>query len=125
MDGSLFRTATLAASTIILAAIFFGVSQRRRRHIHIPTMLSCFVADMTLLVIVELNRDAILVATRSSRPIVHVHVALSVATLLGWLFALFSGNLRRRGRLVRAHRYNAILFLLFRTGNWITAFFVA
>ena len=112
-------------STIIFAFIIFGVTQRRNRKVHIPTMVSCFVADITLLLFVELSRGAIERVQAGELPLIlRIHLLFSVPMVGSWLLALFAGYHRRKGRLVKLHFINACLFLTLRTGNWITAFFV-
>ncbi len=117
---------SLTVSTLILGFIIYGISQRRKRRIHIPVMLGCFVADLTLLLLVDLSEGA-LKQVRSESELsfpLQVHLWFSVPMLLAYLLALFTGYHRRHGRLKRTHFINACCFLTLRLGNWITAFFV-
>lgn len=123
-SSELLRYGTLTASTVIFAGILFGVWNRKNRRIHIPMMLGCFVADMLLVLVIELNRQAIAQATSTTDSFLRFHIAVSVSAVVCYFVALVTGFRRRKGKLVLAHRVNAILFLFFRGTNWATAFFV-
>ncbi|MFQ5654591.1 MAG: hypothetical protein ACE5GW_07655 [Planctomycetota bacterium] len=119
-----FPYVALSLSTVVLVAIIFAVTQRRRRRIHIPMMVACFVADFILLLAVELSREAVKEALTSESWMVRIHVIISVPMLLSWFFALYTGYQRRVGRRVKAHFVNAWVFLVLRALNWVTALFV-
>ncbi|MGE3165780.1 MAG: hypothetical protein AB7O52_12790 [Planctomycetota bacterium] len=123
-DRDWLEIGNLIASTIIFGGLIFGVLQRRNRRIHIPTMISCFVADVLLVLVIELNREAVHQATTTRDPFLQFHVAVSVSAVVLYVGALITGLQRRHGRMVRAHRINAVLFLFCRGTNWVTAFFV-
>lgn len=123
-DVDWLRVGNLAASTIIFAALIFGVLQRRNRRVHMTTMICCFIADVLLVLVIELSRQAIDAAVSQPDPLLRFHVAVSVCAVFCYVVALFTGLQRRHGRWVRTHRVNAAFFLLCRSANWVTAFMV-
>ena len=56
--------------------------------------------------------------------ILKVHLCFSVPLVGIWIAQVILGFLRLKGRMVRAHRATAVILLILRTGNCITAFFV-
>lgn len=118
------RVATLIASSVIMGFLIFGVLQRRNRRVHIPTMIGCCIADIALVLVIELNRSAINTATTTTDPLMRFHVAVSVTAVLCYFVALYTGFRRRRNECLRIHKWNAMLFLFCRSSNWVTSFFV-
>lgn len=123
MDPVFVQRFSLVASTVILAFIFFGVSQRRRPRVHIPVMLSCCAADLTMVLFIELNRGAVEKALVADG-LLRFHVIVSVIAVVCWGVALFTGWKRRQGKCRRLHLANALVFLVCRTTNWATSFFI-
>lgn len=114
-------------STLVLIGIGVGLWFRRRNpQYHMPIMIACFVADVSLVLWIELNRHAVETVVKSIKPIVLVHAGISLTTivcylaLLGLGFGLFRGN----GRLRLTHKRVGMTFMTFRLLNYATAFFV-
>jgi hypothetical protein len=114
-------------STLVLIGIGVGLWFRRRNpQYHMPIMVGCFVADVSLVLWIELNRHAVETVVKSIKPIVLVHAGISLTTivcylaLLGLGFGLFRGN----GRLRLTHKRVGMTFMTFRLLNYATAFFV-
>lgn len=117
--------ATKIANSVVLVAIAIGVHYRHRRRIHIPIMISCFVVDLSNLLVIELTRGAIEKTLQTDDWLLVFHVAVSVTFLLGYVIAVITGTrLHRTGRGRPIHRGNAAVFLLARVLNYITSFFV-
>jgi len=119
-----FVLVSLVLSTLVLAGIWVGVALRRDRRRHIPIMVTCGIVDIALVAAIVVARNAIPQALEARTGVLRVHLAFSVPALLGWFTAFASGAKRRKGKWIAFHRWNAIVFLVARTGNWITSFFV-
>jgi hypothetical protein len=114
-------------STLVVIGIGVGLWFRHRNpKYHMPIMVACFVADVSLVLWIELNRHAVETVVKSIKPIVLVHAGISLTTivcylaLLGLGFGLFRGN----GRLRLTHKRVGMTFMTFRLLNYATAFFV-
>lgn len=119
-----FVIGSLVLSTLILIGVYVGVALRRDRKKHIPIMLTCGVLDVGLVFAIVAYRQALDTAMAAEGTILRVHLAFSVPALLCWFVAFASGPMRKKGRWTRVHRWNAMIFLVARTGNWITSFFL-
>ena len=117
----------------IFVAILVGVALHHRRSWHVRIMLSALVADVGLLLWVELANAAIAHAAQGgpgrsgvSAAILWIHIAFSVATLVFWVIQVRNGFQVLRGRyeVLPAHARNARIFLAVRFGNLVTAFLV-
>ena len=121
----LYPYLSLGLNTIILGFIIFGVTQRRNRRVHVPVMLGCFVADLALVVMVELTRQVFYTTFYAEKSLIlKVHLCFSIPLVGVWIAQVILGFMRLKGRMVRAHRVTAVILLILRTGNCITAFFV-
>ncbi len=120
----LFVTVSLILSTVILLSIYYGVSQRKNRERHIRIMVSCGIADILLVLAIVYFRRALPKAMEADTTILKVHLVFSIPALLLWFTAFWSGIQRKKEKCLRFHRWNAISFLVARTGNWVTSFFV-
>jgi hypothetical protein len=113
----------------IFAVILLGVAWRRRRARHVAIMRSCFVADLLMVLVIELQRGAVQQtieqAQTLSKGLLSFHIAVSVAALVMWIVQLKSGSrILHGGPLGPGHRRGAALFLFFRFTNVVTAFMV-
>ena len=143
-EAGIPKEAFTIANVVIFAAILVGVSLNARRKLHTRIMWGCFVADMLMVLVIELTRKAVKqageVALRmSERPMLAFHIAVSIATLILWFVQLRSGSRLLReletaganapGAMAdapsrRRHRFGAVSFLVFRAVNLVTSFFV-
>ncbi len=112
-----------------LVLIIVGVAYRRVTRVHVPIMLAAFVIDMLNVLLIELNRDAVKrtmeTAGVAGEWILKFHILVSVISVVCYVIALITGPLlllRRRCR--TAHRWNAIVFLVCRSINFVTSFWV-
>jgi hypothetical protein len=117
------------ANVVIFVAILVGVALRRRRVAHVRTMVACFVADVLMVLVIEIQRGAVKQtieqATTLSKGLLSFHIAVSVAALALWVVQLQSGRGLLRGAPLRTrHRLAAAAFLFFRLTNVVTAFYV-
>jgi hypothetical protein len=115
-----------AANVVILAAIFFGVAVHANRRLHPRVMTSCFIADIVMVLLIELQRKAIEQAMGPTSGLMKFHIAVSVAALVLWVFQIVSGRgiLQGKPRL-RRHKLQAWMFLACRSTNVVTAFMVS
>ncbi len=114
-------------STLVVLAIGVGLWFRKRNpRFHMPIMVACFVADVSLVLWIELNRHAVATVAKSIKPIVLVHASFSVAAIICYavLLGLGFGLVRGNGRLRLSHKRVGMTFVTFRMLNYATAFFM-
>lgn len=120
-------------STFILLVIAVGWFFRRHVAIHIPCMVVAFLMDLTLLLYIEGTRQAIHTVTDSLKtPAQHAfllfHVSVSLLVILLYLVQMVSGIVLKRKpgilSMRNAHKMSAIAFIVCRSANYITSFFV-
>jgi len=118
-----------AQSTIILLLIYFGVSKRKDRKIHIPVMISAIAWDLLLVLQIELNRGAIAKAAKAmTNPmLLNFHVTIAVSTVLLYFALLYTGGKLSKGvsKFRPWHKKLGGITLILRTMTYITSFFVA
>lgn len=127
MDSkAVFDVAMNVANLLIFATILYGVKVHARRTLHARIMVGCFVADILMVLVIELSRKAIEQAVATTSGLMKFHIAVSVAALVLWVPQILTGRqiLRGKPRLGR-HRLQAWAFLLFRGTNLVTAFLVS
>src|SRR5436190_5466723 len=102
------RIAFNVANVLILGAIFYGVAKHRNRALHARIMTSCFIADVLMVLLIELQRHAIEQAVGPTSGLMKFHIAVSVAALVLWVFQIVSGRgiLQGKPRLKR-HKLQA------------------
>jgi hypothetical protein len=127
MEGKAAFSAVMnAANVLIFAAILFGVTVHARRMLHARIMVSCFVADVLMVLVIELSRDAIAQAVATTSGLMKFHIFVSVVALVLWVPQLLTGRQILRGKpRLRRHRLQAWTFLAFRATNLVTAFLVS
>jgi len=111
-------------SILACLLIAVGLTQRRRRRIHIPLMLSAFVIDLGIVVYIEWDRGAIASAKARMGPLMIVHICLSVLVLILYAVQIVTGVRKARGRPARRHGTTGLCFCVARFGNLITSFLV-
>lgn len=125
-QGDLFR----ALSNLELLSIFvcgllvFGYLNRRTPRIHIPSMAIAFLIDMTIVVYIEVTRDAVASAKKRMGALMIVHILLSLTVLVLYFGQIITGLRKVKGRPSRWHGQAALWFLAARFGNLITSFMV-
>jgi len=112
-------------SIAIVTLLLYGLTQRRRPHVHIPVMLFCFVADMLVVLYIELSRQAVGQLLTPNNPfIMKVHLFFSIGVLLFYLIQIVTGFIRYKRGGMKIHLYTGICFLICRFGNLITSFMI-
>lgn len=117
------------ANVVIFAAILYGVALRRRRELHAKVMRGCFVADLLMVLVIEIQRGAVMQTVEQaqtlSKGLLSFHIFVSVSAMVLWVFQLVVGaKLLKGAPLLPRHRALAVGFLLCRLTNVATAFFV-
>ena len=120
----LFVKIALVISTLVLVGVYVGVWFRRDRRRHVPIMITCGIVDIALVIAIIAFRRAVPTAMEAETTVLRIHLAFSIPSLACWITAFASGFQRLGGKWVRFHRWNAMVFLVCRTGNWATSFFV-
>lgn len=117
----------IVLSTLVVLLIFYGLSQRHNRAVHVPVMSAAFAADVVLVLAIELSRQAVEKAvTHVDNGLLMFHVAVSLLSLVMYIALTLSGRKLLRGEeAVRPlHQKMAGAFLLFRLSNYVTSFWV-
>ncbi|MCR4318174.1 MAG: hypothetical protein NUW37_17655 [Planctomycetes bacterium] len=112
-DGSHF------ANALIFVFILIGVSLHAQRLAHVRIMITCAIADLALLLYVELRDQAVedLFEKMAVIPwILWIHVAVSATLLFLWPACIVSGSKIYRGKVTDTgtHKKLAMTFLVFR-----------
>jgi nitrate reductase gamma subunit len=123
---SAFSIAMNAANVVVFAAIITGVVLHARRTLHARIMLTCFVADVLMVLVIELTRHAIAQAVGATSGLMRFHIAVSAAALVLWIPQIVTGRRILAGKpSIPRHRVQAWAFLVLRATNLVTAFMVA
>lgn len=116
------------SSMAILVLIFVGWIYRRKRNLHIGLMVTALVADLGLVLWIELSRHAVEQALGVGEfelpgAFLAFHIILSVISLVLWFVQLVLGiKIARGGRhLLPRHKLCALVFILFRLSNFVTS----
>ncbi len=111
---------------LVLLLIYLGAALRHRRKIHVPIMITAFTLDMLSVLYLEFTKNVIMEAMEhASTSSVQVHLTCAGMTLLGYGVAILTGRKILQGKsLYAVHRTNAVIFLIARTGVFITSFWV-
>jgi hydrogenase/urease accessory protein HupE len=81
-------------SLIVFSLLTFGIFKRRQRNLHVKTMYTAIVWDILLILQIELNRGAILKASKAlENPfLLNFHVAIALLSVVGYCFLMYSGR---------------------------------
>jgi hypothetical protein len=115
-----------AASSLVLVILIGGILLRRRRHLHVPVMITAFGLDLASVVAIEVSRGAIKKATSAPPPLLLFHVIVSVSALLFYGVMFVLGEQVRKGTqgLRVWHRRAAWAFGVCRTANYVTSWMI-
>ncbi len=110
----------------IVGLLIYGLTQRFRPKVHIPIMLSAFALDVSLVLFIELTRDATgqALGWANLPEIMKFHIFLSTMTVVFYIVQIVSGFRRYRYGGMPYHLHTGILFMIFRLGNLITSFLI-
>jgi hypothetical protein len=120
-------SAFLVISTLVVLLVFYGLSQRHNRAVHVPVMMTAFVADVLLVLWIELERHAVEKAASSiDNGLLMFHVAVSLLTLVGYVILAVTGKKMMNGDAAvrQLHQKAFLLFIVCRLSNYVTSFWV-
>ncbi len=123
-----FEQMMLVASTLVVIGLAIGLAYRKQAKKHMKIMIGCLVADVGIVLAIELNNHAINQATKpDAGPLLTFHVWVSLIMVIGYFVALFTGLKLNKGgsdKVRKIHKINAGIFVLCRVLNYITSFMV-
>ena len=115
-------------SFLVLALLYYGISQRRNRDKHVKIMSSAIAWDLILILQIELNRGAIAKASQmDTNPfILNFHVLIAVSTVILYFINIYLGRkiLQGDNSKRKLHKLCAIMTMTFRTSTFITSYLV-
>lgn len=113
-------------SVIIILIMVIGILVRRNRKLHVKMMSFAMIWDVILILQIELNRSAILKASKAvSNPLIlNVHVGIAVATVLLYGAMVYTGRalLSGKNEIRPKHRFLGYSTLFMRVLTFITSF---
>lgn len=114
-------------SFLIVSLMLIGVYLRRKRKVHVKTMLTVIVWDILLIAQIELNRGAVEKAIKpvSNTMILNIHISLAVLTVLFYFAMLYTGKklLAGANEIRPLHRKLGWTTVMLRILTFITSFF--
>ncbi len=113
-----------AFSIFVCVLLIIGYFKRRQKKIHIPVMISAFVIDMIIVLIIEFSRGAIKTAQAKMGPLMIVHITISVIVVLLYFGQIVSGIKKAKGKTCNWHGRMGLTLLIFRLGNLVTSFMI-
>lgn len=114
-------------SILIYSLMLFGISKRRNRKIHVPTMITVLTWDILLILQIELNRSAVEKAAKAlvNPLLLNIHVSFAVSCVVFYFLLIYTGKKLLKGD--QSYRLRHRIFgwsaLLLRTLTLITSFF--
>lgn len=114
-------------SFLIYSLMVFGISKRKNRKIHVPTMSIVLIWDVALILQIELGRDAVAKASKAlvNPMILNVHVTFAVLSVIFYVLLVFTGRKLLKGDQSMRPRHRLFGWTAFalRTLTLITSFF--
>ena len=115
-------------SFIILAMLYYGVTQRKKRSKHIKIMVSAIIWDFILVLQIELSRGAIKQASElvTAPLMLKVHLFFAIGSALLFIAMLIMGRkvIKGNNKLLPIHAKLGWTTLFFRTATLVTSYFI-
>ncbi len=111
-------------SIVVYVIILVAFANRKRVKVHVPMMAAAFVIDVAMVLYIELTRHAIETAVGPTSPVMKIHIALSVITVVLYVGQIITGIKKAKGQTSAWHGKAGAIFLLARLGNLITSFLI-
>ena len=132
MPEAIPGTVLHAISAAILLLLGIGLWFRHNRNVHPKIMFTAFVADLLLLIYIELTLQAVekvvgvVKVADDVGIILWVHVAVSAAVMGLYVAMIVLGRKLLAGNTAvrTTHRNLAIIFVVMRLANFVTSFMV-
>lgn len=119
-------------STLVLVIIALGLYFRHQPKRHIPLMITAFLADTSLVLVIELQRKAVesVIENATHEPSLFVlfHAVISLIIIILYVSLTIVGMriIRKSKRdLLPLHKKLAVVFIVLRLINYITSFGMA
>jgi hypothetical protein len=113
-------------SFFILALMIFGITQAKKRSLHVKIMSTAMIWDIILILQIELSRSAILKASKAmSNPmLLNIHVSIAVTTVIFYVFMVITGRkvLAGENHLLIRHRILGYTTTVLRALTFATSF---
>ena len=114
-------------SILVYALMVFGISKRKQRKIHVPTMICVLTWDILLILQIELNRGAVAKASKAlvNPLILNIHVSFAVSCVIFYILLIFTGRKLLSGNNSYRLRHRIFGWTAFtlRTLTLLTSFF--
>jgi hypothetical protein len=115
-----------AQSLCIVLLMIVGIINRKRRNRHVKIMGAAIVWDVLLILQIELNRSAILKASKAmtNSSALNIHVTIAVSTVVLYGFMIHSGRkiLANQIEFKKRHRMLGWTTLTMRILTFLTSF---
>jgi hypothetical protein len=114
-------------SALIYLLMIYGITKRKNRKIHVPTMTAVLIWDVLLILQIELSRDAVAKAAKAAvNPmLLNIHVSFAVLSVVFYVLLVFTGRKLLAGdnKIKPRHRLFGWTAFTLRTLTLITSFF--
>lgn len=122
MDIWLMQGQSLCIVLLMMTGIFF----RHRRQLHVKIMSTAMIWDILLILQIELNRSAVLKASKAltNSIALNIHVTIAITTVVLYAFMIRSGRklLHGQNEIRPRHRFLGWTTLTMRILTLITSF---
>jgi hypothetical protein len=114
-------------SFCIYALMVFGITKRKKRKVHVPTMITVLTWDILLILQIELGRHAVEKASKAlvNPVLLNIHVSFAVSCVVFYFLLIYSGRklLKGNNHFRLRHRIFGWTAFVLRTLTLITSFF--
>ncbi len=114
-------------SILIYSLMVFGITQRKNKKIHVPTMATVLIWDVILILQIELSRGAVEKASQAvvNSMILNIHVAFAVSSVVCYVLLVITGRklLAGNNQIRAKHRIFGWTAFVLRTLTLATSFF--
>lgn len=114
-------------SILIYSLMVFGITQRKNRKVHVPTMATVLIWDVILILQIELSRGAVEKASQAvvNSMILNIHVAFAVSSVICYVLLVITGRklLAGNNQIRAKHRIFGWTAFALRTLTLATSFF--
>lgn len=121
----------ILVSTFVICLIAVGIMFHRKLEIHIPLMVTAFVLDLILVLVIEIDRYAVhkvMEEVTAAAPDIFVifHASVSLLVILFYIALGITGSktIKDRSKL-SVHKKLAYCFIVLRLINYVTSFWMA
>ena len=114
-------------SFLVYATMVFGITQRKNRKIHVPTMITVLTWDILLILQIELTRGAVEKASKAlvNPMLLNIHVSFAVSSVVFYILLIYTGRKLLAGdnSIRPRHRFFGWTAFALRTLTLVTSFY--